>query len=167
MRRLLLAIALAAMASLFGPGGSATASALQVTDLAVDGGEDNWHPNRMFALNWNNPSGVAAVHYRLLGPSGGVLIADTRLPWAASAIEHLSVPPTPGAYTAEVWLEDGAGAQGPAAGAKLRFDDARPGAAEAAPAMGWLGRSAFPYAVRLSHPRDPLPIRHPRLRRLN
>jgi hypothetical protein len=131
---------------------------MQPVDLQVDGGEDNWHSSRMFALNWSNPPGVAAVHYRLLGPGGGVLIADTTLPWAASAIEHLSVPPTPGAYTAEVWLEDGNGAQGPAVGAKLRFDDARPGVVEATTVTGWLGRSAFPYAVRLSHPRDPLPI---------
>ncbi len=131
---------------------------MQPVDLQVDGGEDNWHPGRMFALSWSNPPGVAAVHYRLLGPTGGVLIADTRLPWAASAIEHLSVPPTPGAYTADVWLEDGGGVQGPPVGAKLRFDDARPGPVEPTPASGWLGRSAFPYTVHLAHPSGPLPI---------
>ena len=158
MRRLVATIVLAALCSFVGPAGGAAASALQVADLQVSGGEDNWHPSRMFALSWSNPPGVSAVHYRLLGPGGGVLIADTRLPWAASAIEHLSVPPTPGAYTAEVWLEDGGGAQGPAVGAKLRFDDARPGPVEPAPITGWLGRSAFPYPVHLSHPGEPLPV---------
>jgi hypothetical protein len=131
---------------------------MQPIDLQVDGGEENWHPGRMFALGWSNPPGVAAAHYRLLGPGGGVLIGDTTLPWAANAIEHLSVPAAPGAYTAEVWLEDADGAQGPAVSAKLRFDDARPGAVEPLPLPMWIGRSAFPYTVHLTHPSGPLPI---------
>jgi hypothetical protein len=134
------------------------AASLQPADLQVDGGEDSWHPSRMFALSWSNPPGVAAVHYRLLGPAGGVLIGDTTLPWAASAIEHLSVPAAPGAYTAEVWLEDAGGAEGPAVSAKLRFDDARPGVVEPLPSPAWIGRSAFPYTLHLTHPTGPLPI---------
>jgi hypothetical protein len=137
---------------------AAAAASLQPIDLQVDGGEENWHPNRMFALHWSNPLGVAAVHYRLLGPSGGVLIGDTTLPWAASAIDHLSVPAAPGAYTAEVWLEDANGAQGSALSAKLRFDDGRPGAVEPLPSPAWIGRSAFPYTVHLTHPSGPQPI---------
>jgi hypothetical protein len=112
----------------------------------------------MFALRWSNPLGVTAVHYRLLGPSGGVLIGDTTLPWAASAIDHLSVPAAPGAYTAEVWLEDANGAQGSALSAKLRFDDGRPGTVEPLPSPTWIGRSAFPYTVHLTHPSGPPPI---------
>jgi hypothetical protein len=131
---------------------------MQPINLQVDGGEDNWHPGRMFALSWSNPAGVAAAHYRLLSPSGQVLVADTTLPWAANAIEHLSVPPAPGAYTAEVWLEDAKGASGPPASATLRFDDARPGAVEALSLPDWIGRSAFPYSVRLTHPSGPQPL---------
>jgi len=131
---------------------------VQPTDLRVDGGEDNWHPSRMFALSWSNPPGVAAAHYRLLAPGGGVLIPNTTLPWAANAIEHLSVPATPGAYTAEIWLEDSGGEQGPAVSAKLRFDDARPGAVEPLTSPGWIGRSAFPYTVHLTQPSGPPPI---------
>lgn len=131
---------------------------MQPIDLQVDGGEETWHSSRMFALGWSNPPGVAAAHYRLLDPGGWVLIGDTRLPWAATAIEHLSVPPAPGAYTAEVWLEDTSGAQGPPASAKLRFDDARPGAVEPLASPEWIGRSAFPYTVHLTHPSGPLPI---------
>jgi hypothetical protein len=112
----------------------------------------------MFALSWSNPPGVAAVHYRLLSPGGQVLIADTTLSWAANAIEHLSVPPTPGAYTAEVWLEDAKGASGPPASATLRFDDAHPGAVEPLSSTGWIGRSGFPYTVHLSHPSGPQPL---------
>jgi uncharacterized Zn-binding protein involved in type VI secretion len=112
----------------------------------------------MFALSWSNPPGVAAVHYRLLDPGGGTLIGDTTLPWAANAIQHLSVPAAPGAYTAQVWLEDVNGTQGPVVSAKLRFDDAHPGAADPFPPATWIGRSAFPYTVHLSHPGGPLPI---------
>jgi hypothetical protein len=150
------AIALVLSLALICPG-AATAS-LQPIDLKVDGGEENWHPSRMFALTWSNPPGVAAVHYRLLSPGGEVLLGDTRLPWAASAIDHLSVPAAPGAYTAEVWLEDGGGAQGPSVGAKLRFDDSRPGPVEPLPFPAWIGRSGFPLTIRLTHPSGPLPI---------
>jgi len=137
---------------------AAEATPIQPIDLKVDGGEENWHPSRMFALNWSNPPGVAAVHYRLLGPGGRALIGDTSLPRAANTIDHLSVSPAPGAYTAEVWLEDANGAQGPPVSAKLRFDDARPGAVEPLASPAWIGRSAFPYTVHLTHPGGPLPI---------
>jgi hypothetical protein len=158
VRRLALAIALTALSTFAAPLDSVNASVSQPIDLQVDGGEDSWHHGQMFSLHWQNPPGVAAAHYRLLGPAGGVLIADTTLSWAANAVEHLSVPPTPGAYTAEVWLEDGKGAIGAAASAKLRFDDARPGAVEPLPSPDWIGRSAFPYAVRLTHPGGPQPL---------
>ena len=138
------------------PGAGAS---LQPIELMVAGGEDNWHAHQMFALSWSNPPGVAAVHYRLLDPEERVLSGTAKtLPRAATEIEHLSVPAAPGAYTAEVWLEDAKGAQGPAAGAKLRFDDAHPGDVAPLPAPAWVGRSAFPYTVRLTHPSGPLPI---------
>jgi hypothetical protein len=136
----------------------AAGASMQPVDLQVDGGEDNWHPRQMFALSWTNPPGIAAVHYRLLDPSGQVLLADMPLPWTANAIQHLSVPATPGAYTAEVWLEDTSGASGAPVSAKLRFDDARPGAVAPVAFDGWLGRSAFPYTLRLSHPSGPPPL---------
>ena len=131
---------------------------MEPVDLQVDGGEDNWHPRQMFALSWSNPAGVAAAHYRLLSPSGQVLIGDRTLPWAASAVEHLSVPPIPGAYTAEVWLEDAKGTSGPPASATLRFDDAHPGAVEPLPSPGWIGRSGFPHTVHLTHPGGTQPL---------
>ena len=156
VKRCTSAIALVLSLTLICP--AAAVASLQPIDLQVGGGEDNWHSNRMFALSWSNPPGVAAVHYRLLGPGGGTLLGDTTLPWAATGIDHLSVPPPPGAYTAEVWLEDANGAQGPSVSAKLRFDDARPGPVEPLPFPTWIGRSAFPYTVHLTHPTAPLPI---------
>jgi hypothetical protein len=149
------ALALALSLALASP---AAGASFQPIDLRVDGGEEGWHASRMFALGWSNPPEVVAAHYRLLGPGGGVLIGDTTLPWAANAIEHLSVPAAPGAYTAEVWLEDDSGAKGPAVSAKLRFDDVRPGAVEPLPSPQWIGRSAFPYTVHLTHPSGPPPI---------
>ena len=158
MKRLAAAIALALLSSLSALAGSAAAEEFAPIDLRVDGGEDTWHSGQTFALRWSNPPGVAAAHYRLLGPAGQVLIADTALSWAANALEHLSVPPTPGAYTAEVWLEDAKGASGPRENATLRFDGARPGAVEPLPFPGWIGRAGFPHTVRLTHPGGAQPL---------
>ncbi|MDX6601584.1 MAG: hypothetical protein QOF13_786 [Solirubrobacterales bacterium] len=99
-----------------------------------------------------------AAHYRLLDSQGQILIGDTTLPWAATSVEHLSVPPAPGIYRAEVWLEGDDGAQGAPLGARLRFDDARPGHVEPLSSPGWIGRTAFPYTVHLGHPAGPQPL---------
>jgi hypothetical protein len=137
----------------------AGAAGPQPLDLSVDGGEESWHPQQSFALRWSNPPGsVAAVHYRVLNPSGQVAVAETRLDWAATAIQHLSVPPTPGAYTAEVWLEDGKGAVGSPATAKLRFDNGVPAQVGPAPVPAWISRTAFPYTLRLGHPAGAAPL---------
>jgi hypothetical protein len=148
-----------AMALVAGLVGTSAHAALLPLDLQVDGGEDSWHAGRLFALRWTNPPGsIAAAHYRLLDPQGQALIGDTRLPWAATSVEHLSVPPAPGIYRAEVWLEDGKGVQGTSLGARLRFDDARPGHAEPLPSPGWIGRTAFPYTVHIGHPGGTQPL---------
>lgn len=157
IKRCTAAIALALSVVLACPPGAG--ASLQPIELMVAGGEDNWHPHQMFALSWSNPPGVAAVHYRLLDPEERVLSGTAKtLPRAATEIEHLSVPAAPGAYTAQVWLEDAKGAQGPTVGAKLRFDDVHPGDVAPLPSPAWIGRSAFPYTVRLTHPSGPLPI---------
>jgi hypothetical protein len=132
---------------------------LQPLNLSVDGGEESWHPQSSFALRWTNPPGpVTAVHYRVRGPSGQVAVQETTLDWAATAIEHLSVPPAPGAYTAEVWLESGSGAEGSPVAAKLRFDNANPGQVEPPPVPAWLGRADFPFTLHLGHPASPAPL---------
>jgi hypothetical protein len=137
----------------------ASAAGPQPIDLSVDGGEESWHPQRSFALRWSNPPGsIAAVHYRVLDPSGQVAVGETTLDWAATAIQHLSVPPAPGAYTAEVWLEDGKGAEGTPVSAKLRFDNGKPGQVEAAQVPAWIGRTAFPYTLHLGHPAGAPPL---------
>jgi hypothetical protein len=138
----------------------AVASAsLQPIGLRVDEGEESWHSEPSFALRWSNPPGpIAAVHYRLLWPSGEEALAETVVDWPDTSLQHLAVPPFPGAYEAEIWLEDAAGAEGVPVTATLRFDDARPGPVEPLAEDGWLGRADFPYALRLSHPADPEPL---------
>ena len=154
-------IAIASSLALPLPASTAAAS-LQPANLWVDGGEDAWHRTRGFGLHWSNPpqgggSPVAAIHYRLLNPTGQVVTPATRIDWPATSIEPLRVPEVPGAYTAEIWLENGDGVEGVPVTAKLRFDDVRPGTADPLPAPGWLGRSSFPYAIRLGRPTGPNP----------
>jgi hypothetical protein len=154
----ILAATLAALASI---APAAAASPPPPADLEVVGGEDTWHAENQFELTWTNPSTaggppLAAVHYRVRDQLG-IAIAETRIGWATSGIAALTTPRAPGTYTAEVWLEDSTGAQGPAATARLRFDDARPGSIRPLPLKGWIGRTAFPFTVHLSHPASPTP----------
>jgi hypothetical protein len=137
---------------------SAGAAAFQPIGLSVDGGEEAWHAEPSFALRWSNPPGVAAVHYRLLDPTGEVVLQEAKIGWPATSIDHLAVPNIVGAYTAEVWLEDGMGNAGPTASARLRFDDAPPGAVAPLEPGAWIGRDDFPLKLRLTHPTEPLPL---------
>lgn len=150
--------AIAAVAVLALACASAAGAALQPIELHVDGGEESWHAQRSFAVRWTNPPEAAAVHYRLLDPSGQVAIGETRIEWPASAIEHLTVPPASAAYTVEVWLEDAQGGEGAPASAELRFDDVAPGHVDPNPISGWIGRTAFPYTLRLGHPAGAEPL---------
>ncbi|HWP32605.1 MAG TPA: hypothetical protein VNL97_02550, partial [Solirubrobacterales bacterium] len=151
--------AVAALVALVTLVGASPASAgFEPQNLHVVGGEETWHAERSFELRWSNPAGVATVHYCVLAPSGQVAVADTTIGWPATAIEYLNVPPAPGAYTAEVWLENAAGEPGPAASAKLRFDDVLPGGIELGAVSGWIGRGVFPLTVRIGHPEGSEPI---------
>jgi hypothetical protein len=141
--------------------GTATGAGLQPLDLRVDGGEEAWHASPSFSLRWRNPTdgpAVAAIHYRLLEPSGAVSLEDTRIGWPAASIEGLHVPFAPGAYTAEVWLEGAGHEIGAPVPAKLRFDRTAPGRVEPLSAGEWIGRTAFPYTLRLDHPGGPEPL---------
>ncbi|MGE5283307.1 MAG: hypothetical protein ACM3N0_13495 [Chloroflexota bacterium] len=133
------------------------AATFQPIGLSVDGGEGTWHAEQDFVLRWSNPPGVVAVHYRLLDPSGEAAL-EARIGWAATALEPLTVPNAVGAYTAEVWLEDGAGGEGPPVAAKLRFDDAAPGPVAPLAPPGWIGRNDFPLTLRVAQPAEPLPL---------
>ncbi len=138
----------------------ASANPPRPTNLRVVG-VSTWSADHRFELKWTNPPGGSsapvATHYRLRDPQGDEL-EEKRLTWLSDGIAALAVPKVPGAYSAEVWLEDAAGNEGPAANAALRFDDVRPAAISPQPLSGWIGRAAFPLGVRLSHPPGPPPI---------
>jgi hypothetical protein len=140
-------------------GAPQASAALQPLNLRVDGGEESWSAERSFAVRWDNPPGaVAAVHYRLLNSSGQVALAETTLAWPATAIQHLTVPPIPDTYSAEVWLEDTEGNEGVPGSVQLRFDDSAPGPVGPLSPAGWIGRTAFPYTLHLGRPTDPEPL---------
>jgi len=154
------AAALLAVLAAIAPG--AGAAGLEPLEPRVDGGAESWHAEPVFAVRWTNPARdgmapLAAVHYRLLDPAGATL-AEEEIGWPATSIQHLAVPAVPGAYRAEIRLEDASGARGDPVSVALRFDGARPGAVEPPSPPGWLGRGSFPYALRLGRPAGPEPL---------
>ncbi len=157
-----LAVASVLVALAVGSPSAAVASLLQPLDLRVDGGEENWHAETSFALRWSNPppsdgSPVAAVHHRLLAPDGHTL-AEGEIDWAATSIQSLAVPAVPGAYRAEVWLEDASRNEGPPAVATLRFDNDAPGRVDPQPVPGWISRNGLPIVLHLGRPAGPEPL---------
>jgi hypothetical protein len=130
--------------------------------LQVAGGEEAWHPDNDFRLDWTNPpptlSAFKAVHLQIWNAANAVVVPNTTIEPVVSTLQHIRVPDIPGIYTAEVWLEDTVGNQGAPAAAKLRFDSVRPGSIEPLTPLGWIGRTALPYVARLSRPAGPLPL---------
>jgi len=138
------------------------AAQLRPIDLRVFGGEDAWHPDNDFRLDWDRPPvaeqgfPVSAVDYRVRDAAGIAVVPETRLPWDTTQLEHIRVP-RPGAYTADVWLEGPGGERGPEASATLRFDDVRPGPTRPLAPVGWIAGNAAA-TLRIEHPVAPQPI---------
>jgi len=134
-------------------------AAFQPLEPSVEGGEQSWHAESFFTVRWSNPPGVATVHYRLLGPPSGQPVSEEiALGWPATAIEALPVPPIPGVYTLEIWLENELGGKGVPVPVQLRFDSTAPGKVEPQSLGEWLGRTSFPLMVSLGHPAGPQPL---------
>jgi hypothetical protein len=164
-------MALLALATLFASVLPATmaaadqASQLRPINLRVSDGEANWHPENDFRLDWDRPPiaeqgyPVTAVDYRIRNAAGAAVVAETRLPWDVTQIEHLHIPfpYSPGIYTADVWLVGPDGQRGPPASAALRFDDVRPGPAQPLAPAGWVAGNAAA-VVTIMHPPEPLPV---------
>jgi hypothetical protein len=150
--------ALLALTAILGHLDAAVAAPPPPTDLHPAEGE-GWRPVSDFTLFWHDGAGdVAAVHYLVEDPLGSVVIGPQRIDWAAQRVALALPHGQPGAYTAKVWLEDTAGAQGPPAAVRLRYDSVRPGGSEPMAEAGWIGRAELPHAFRVSHPEGPYPV---------
>ncbi|HEX7279917.1 MAG TPA: hypothetical protein VF255_09875 [Solirubrobacterales bacterium] len=98
-----------------------------------------WHADREFHFQWQPlppPGPPAEAVYRLYDSGGEQVRALTRP--LAEMLEPFWVPPTPGVYTLEAWLEDEAGRHGPHSSATLRFDDSAPPPPAPKPPPGWV-----------------------------
>lgn len=160
--RCLLGLAAMAVAGCIAlPTVAAATEPLRITDLRVEGGEASWHADNRFRLEWDQvpgaPAHPRAVLYRLYDPEGGLIEGPIRVTGTPTALDPVEVPPVPGAYTVEAWLEDAEGRAGPPAVATLRFDDAAPRPPAPQAPAGWL--AAHQNAVlTIGHPQAPLPL---------
>lgn len=134
----------------------AGAQPLPPKDLRVVGGEDNWRVSDRFELRWTPVHGIIAATYRVLRADGSLAVGPIRVQDPNGSIYPVRAP-APGEYTAEVWLEDSAGANGASSSVTLRFDDVRPGMSTPAPLPAWIGRAGLPSPIRLLPPPTPHP----------
>lgn len=159
MTRRTAALALVLAASLAWLVQPAAATPPRPAELHVNGG-DSWHAEPSFSLAWTDPPTVdpplTLAHYRIRTPGGSPIEQGLGNP--NGGILALVVPPVPGSYTTEVWFEDSAGTEGPAATVQLRFDDSRPAPTAFGPIPAWIGRTGIPLRVHLGHPLEPLPL---------
>lgn len=161
-RRLLgsIAAALAAVCAL--PAAAAAQEPLlQMVELQVAGGEDAWHAEPGFRLDWTQqpgpPATAGSVDYRLYDPQGNPIGKTVRNTEVVSAIRRISVPPLPGAYSVEAWLENLEGRPGPPVMATLRFDNAPPSPASPLPVPGWKA-AGKPVALTIGTSPAPYPL---------
>lgn len=157
MRRLLLVLAFACAL----PGTAEAAEPLRIENLQVEGGEASWHASNLFRLDWTEvpgpPVSPRAVIYRLFDSGGRLVAGPIRNRETVRLISPLAVPPAPGAYTAEVWLEDDEGRAGPASRATLRFDDTVPPPPVPQAPADWLAGHERA-ELKIGHPAGALPL---------
>jgi hypothetical protein len=153
----------ATLAALCAPSSAAHAHApvLQMTDVRVSGGENSWHAAPSFRLDWTQepgpPAVASAVVHQLYDPQGHPVGGPVRDAEEEGTLESISVPPFPGAYTAEVWLENLEGEPGPPVTVTLRFDDTAPAPAAPQAPAGWVN-GGKPVTIEVGHPSAPLPL---------
>jgi hypothetical protein len=89
-----------------------------------------------FSAKWSLPpdsgSPIAKVHYDVVDSAGKVVMPEKVVSATnPTALANIEGPPTPGAYTLRVWLEDSVGFVGPAALAPIPHDTTPPAAPQA------------------------------------
>lgn len=156
----LLAAALTALC-VISPAAHAHAPVLQMTDVRVLGGENTWHPAPSFRLDWTQepgpPAVASAVVHQLYDPQGHPVGGPVHDAEEEGTLENIMVPAVPGAYTAEVWLENVEGEPGPPVDVTLRFDDAAPSPPAPQAPTGWVN-GGKPVTIEVGHPGAPLPL---------
>jgi hypothetical protein len=122
--------------------------------------EEGWQADTDFPIVWQQlpgtaPGAVKAI-YRLRDETGnqlGPLVERSML----DLVDRQEVPPVPGSYLLEGWLEDAEGRELRRSSAFLRFDDVPPSPPQPQAAARWLlGTEAA--RLEIGHPPAPLPI---------
>lgn len=146
-RALLAAVVACALA------GAACSSSFAVTP-------SSWQASTSFVIDSlqvpGSAEGATRIGYRLLDPQGNPL-GDPTTRTLANPVMRVEVPPVPGTYTFEGWLEDAAGNELHRASTSLPFDDIVPPAPSPRLPQGWL-LGAEPVVLTLEPPVGPLPI---------
>ena len=123
-------------------------------------GLGDWQADPVFHIELQQFPGLAAgttkVVYQLLDPQGQALGVPIELT-PDTAVALADVPPLPGIYTFEGWLEDAAGNELRRASTPLRFDDAVPPLPAVQAPGGWLPGTE-PVVLELEPPAAPPPI---------
>ncbi len=164
-RILALLAALATVAALFPAAASASdAARLYPVNLRLDGNEGPWSSYNYFRLRWERPSvshegfPITGADYSVRDAAGNVVVSERHISGDVVSTEPFGVPwSSPGAYTADLWLEGPGGERGPQASTMLGYDDARPGLAQPLFPAVWASASQAA-VVRISHPSGPLPV---------
>jgi hypothetical protein len=120
----------------------------------------DWQSETFFRIDPNQIPGFSeeatTAVYRLLDPEGSQVGPTIRRP-ALQPLNLIEVPPVPGIYTIEGWLEGDSGPLGPPRVATLRFDDSVPSPATPEAAGRWLlGTEAA--VLRIGRPPLPYPL---------
>jgi hypothetical protein len=118
--------------------GAPAVGAMPSGELEVED-EASWHPEQEFRFGWQPlppPGPPTDAVYRLLESEGEQV--RTLMRPLHEMLEPFWVPPVPGIYTLEAWLQDGAGRQGPRSSATLRFDNGAPPAPAPQSPPGWV-----------------------------
>lgn len=158
VRRLILLLAALLAPSALATAGAAAAPAgwLDPLDVEVDGGEASWHTGSGFYVRWHRVLGPSqppfptAIDYALQTADGTPVAPARRIAWNGDQIVPVSVPPIPGRYRVELWLE-GEGTTGAHASAQLLFDDSRPSPPRVQAPPAWFGGGSEP-VLRLEPP---------------
>lgn len=139
---------------------AAALAALALVIPSAAGAAEDWQATNKFELDpWQVPGsspGAVTAKYRLLAPSGSPVGSVIERP-AGELVRYLEVPPVPGAYRLEAWLEDAEGKEIRRAGTDLRFDDVAPPAPAPQAPLGWIP-GGEPAMLNVGHPAGPLPL---------